>query len=435
MTAKRVVIIGGGISGLSAAYELTKQGHEVTLLEREETLGGLARSVRVGERHIERYYHFVCGGDEQLISLIEELDLDHRLHWRGGRTSYYVRGRLYPFATPWDLLGFSPLSLRSRLRFGLHAARCRRMTSWRHLEHLTAKQWLMDTVGAEVYEIIWHPLLQVKFGQYHDQISASWLWHRIHRLSKSRSSLWRPEKLGYLVGGSKTLLDALAERIVAGGGTIRHNTAATGIVEEQGKVVAVSAGEEQWETDAVVSAVALPELVPLLPPGAGEYREQLAAVDFVGVRCVMLQLNQNLTDSFWINVNDERIFFNGFIEYSNLNPWREYGGAEILYMPMYLPTHEALFTMPPDELVENSLRCFAMICPEFDRAWLQDAVVTQDLYAQAVCPPHFNQRKPALAAPLTGLYVLDSTQLYPSDRCLSGMIGLSRTAVEMIDSQ
>lgn len=435
MVPRHAAIIGGGISGLTAAYELIKLGHRVTLLEREEVVGGLARSVRVGERYIERYYHFICGGDEQLIGLIRELGLDVRLHWRAGRTSYYVHGRMYPFTTPVDVLRFSAMSLRSRLRFGLHAARCRRKTNWQHIEQLTAEQWLIDSIGGEAYEVAWRPLLQIKFGPYYQQISAPWLWHRLHRFSQSRRSLWRSEKLGYLEGGSKTLLDALADYIESHGGMIHLTTRATRIIEEKGRAVAVSAGDEQWEADVVVSAVPLPELVGLLPPAVANYQQQLARIDFIGIRCLMLQLHHHITKSFWVNVNDPRIFFNGFVEYSNLNPWHQYGGAEILYVPLYLPTDEELFALPEDDLIQKTVAGLTTICSGFDRSWIRGVVITQDHYAQAICPPQFSQHKPALATPLTGLYVLDSTQLYPSDRCLSGMIGLARTVSEMIDSQ
>ncbi len=435
MAAKRVIIIGGGVSGLTVAYELTKRGHQVVLLEREPVLGGLARSVQVGERYIERYYHFICGPDKHLIGLITELGLDGRLHWRPGHTSYYVQGHMYPFTTPLDLLGFSAVSLGARLRFARHAARCRRMTDWEDIEHLTAEQWLIANIGAEAYETIWRPLLQVKFSRYYDQISAPWLWHRLHRYSQSRRSLWRPERFGYLEGGSKTLLDALADYIQIHGGTIHCSSPATTIIEGQGQALAVGIGSEQWDADVVVSAIPLPELARLLPESAADYRQQIGSIDFVAVRCALLALEDNLTDSFWVNVNDRRIFFNGLIEYSNLNPWRQYGGAGIIYVPLYMPADEELFVWPQEELIESIIGCLEIISPEFDRSWMREAIVTQDLHVQAICPPGFSQRKPNLAAPVSGLYVIDSTQLYPSDRCLSGMIGLAQTVSQMIDSE
>ena len=67
-----IAVIGGGVSGLSAAYFLSKQGHTVTVFERDEKLGGLASSFDFGGCLIEKYYHFICRGDDDLIELCDE---------------------------------------------------------------------------------------------------------------------------------------------------------------------------------------------------------------------------------------------------------------------------------------------------------------------------------------------------------------------------
>jgi len=76
-------------------------------------------------------------------------------------------------------------------------------------------------MGREAYETIWRPLLHVKFGAELGRVSAPWIWHRIHRVAQSRKSLLKPEDLGYIEGGSLTLLARLTELIVAGGGTVQ----------------------------------------------------------------------------------------------------------------------------------------------------------------------------------------------------------------------
>ncbi len=431
MSNDKVVIIGGGISGLTAAWELTRGGREVVLLERRNVLGGLARSTQLNDKPIEVYYHFICGGDRHLVELVDELGLANDLHWRPGRTSYFVGDRLYPFSTPGDILRFSPTGLLSRLRFGLHALRCRRMANWQQIEHLTAKDWLIASVGSEAYEVIWQPLLEIKFGRYYDRVSALWIWHRLHRLSQSRRSVLRPDQLGYLTGGSQTLLAALAAEITAAGGVIRTGVAATGLACAGDKVVGVESSAGYYEADAIVSAVPLPELLALLP-GDSSYARGLAATDFAHVACIRLALRRSLTGSFWVNVNSPQVPFNGFVEYSNLNPWRQYGGAEVLYVPFYLNAGEERWQWSDDRLIEVSLAGLSVVQPEFDGSWVAEATVSRDAYAQAICPPGFSAQVPALRAPVEGLFVLDSTQLYPADRNLSGMIGLARSVACMI---
>jgi len=430
VSGDRIIIIGGGISGLTVAWELTRRGREVMLLERRDVLGGLARSVPLNGKPLEAYYHFICGGDHHLVELVKELGLTDKLHWRPGRTSYFVNGRMYPFTTPLDLLRFSPLSLTGRLRFGLHALRCRRMTDWQRLEHLSAEQWLLDSVGREAYEVVWRPLLEVKFGRHYDRISAPWIWHRIHRYSQSRGNPLRPQPLGYLEGGSHTLLTALQERIALQDGVIHTGVEALSLNCSGQRVEGVETSEGYYDADRVVAAVPLPELVKLLP-GDSDYGKMLSQIRFTSVACVRLAMRHSLTDSFWVNVNAANIAFNGFIEYSNLNPWREYGGGNVLYVPFYFDSSDEREQWPDSRFIEASIEGLRLVEPGFAQRWVEEAMLSRDRYGQAICPPGFGERVPAVCTPTEGLYALDSTQLYPADRNLSGMIRLARSVGQM----
>ena len=112
---RRAIVIGGGPAGIKAAHELVKSGAEVTLLESAPVLGGLASAFDVQGVRIERYYHFICKGDDHLVETLDELSLSHKLHWRDSRMAYFVDGRLYPFLTPIELLKFRALPLASDL--------------------------------------------------------------------------------------------------------------------------------------------------------------------------------------------------------------------------------------------------------------------------------------------------------------------------------
>ena len=60
---------------------------------------------------------------------------------------------------------------------------------------------------ANVYQL-WRPLFDFKFYEFADNISAAWMWTRMRRVGRSRKSMMQ-EELGYIEGGSKTLVDAL----------------------------------------------------------------------------------------------------------------------------------------------------------------------------------------------------------------------------------
>jgi protoporphyrinogen oxidase len=237
----KVAIIGGGGAGLSAGYELTKQGIEVHLFERDETLGGLAGSFLLDGGYVEKYYHFICLNDVTYRHLLHELDLSDRLRWRYTEMGQFVHNTLYSFGRPTDLLRFPHLSWRDKIRFGLSIMRIKAADwrDWRTIEHLPVEKWLKDTFGPTVYHTLHEPLVRLKFGEYRQQLSASWMWARIHRLGKSRTKIRQREKVGYVEGGSQIVMDALGQKIRDGGGTISLNASVEGLLFSEDGVAGI----------------------------------------------------------------------------------------------------------------------------------------------------------------------------------------------------
>ncbi|HTP11162.1 MAG TPA: FAD-dependent oxidoreductase, partial [Anaerolineae bacterium] len=122
---RHIVVIGGGLAGLTAAYDLARAGQRVTLIDNAPALGGLASSLTLNGETVENFYHFICRSDRHLVDLVNEIGLRDQLHWRHTQTSFYHDGRLYGFGTPIDLLRFSAVPFTQRMRFGLHILRSR----------------------------------------------------------------------------------------------------------------------------------------------------------------------------------------------------------------------------------------------------------------------------------------------------------------------
>ena len=89
---RTVGIIGGGALGLTAAYELAKLGIKVTIIERGDQLGGLATAFKIGDSHLEKFYHHLFATDRDITRLIEEVGLSEDLLWPRPSTSVFYNG-------------------------------------------------------------------------------------------------------------------------------------------------------------------------------------------------------------------------------------------------------------------------------------------------------------------------------------------------------
>jgi len=391
----------------------------------------------VAGRKIERFYHFICKGDQDLLDLVAELDLEEQLHWQLSNTSFYYHGRSYGFGSPIDLLRFSPVPWLQRIRFGWNVIDSRFRRQWQRLDDVAARSWLIDRIGQKAYDVIWDPLLRVKFGEYHDQVSAAWIWHRIHRVASSRRRFWEKDYFGYLEGGSETVIEGLLNRLRRMPNVeIRTGAAVERILSEGGRVSGVLLkGENQpMACRDLVSTIALPALLKLAPDLPDDYRSKLSQIEYLGVVCGLVKVRQPLTQSFWVNINDPSIPFNGVIEYSNLNKHLGMGNSAIVYVPYYLHRAVPRFHFSDDQLVAEFVAGFKRISPEFDESWIEEVHVSRASHAQAICSIGFSKLVPKHEAPLEGLYITDSTQYYPEDRTISAAIRLGRRVATMIDA-
>ncbi|MEK7814637.1 MAG: FAD-dependent oxidoreductase, partial [Chloroflexota bacterium] len=143
----RVGIIGGGAAGLAAAYELTKQGHYAEVFERAPFLGGQASTFPVGGGQLERGYHHLFVSDVDMVELVHELGLGHKLAWLESKVGLFHGGRIWSFSTPMDLLRFKPLTLPQRVRVGVWTLILQKTRNWRKFEGVTAQNWVIRHMG------------------------------------------------------------------------------------------------------------------------------------------------------------------------------------------------------------------------------------------------------------------------------------------------
>ena len=216
---RRVAVIGAGIGGLAAAYDLVKAGKEVAIYEAEDHVGGLAAGFKEEswDWSVERFYHHWFASDEHMLGLIDELGWFDKVIFPKPKTVVFYKGKFYPFDSIPAALLYPGLGWGiNKIRFGLVGIFLKLTKNWQALEKVTADTWMRKWAGNKVYESMWQPMMIGKFGdKYARQVNMAWLWARLHA---------RTTRLGTFTGGFQTFADQFANTLRAMGVQIYLNT-------------------------------------------------------------------------------------------------------------------------------------------------------------------------------------------------------------------
>jgi protoporphyrinogen oxidase len=411
---KSVAVIGAGAMGLAAAYHAQKAGHRVVVYEADTVAGGMAAHFDFGGLSLERYYHFVCKADRPTFELLDELGIGDRMRWVATRMGVYTGGRVHAWGDPLALLRFPGLSPVEKARYGLMMFLATRRKTAGALERISARQWIERECGPRVYDAMWRPLFDLKFYEFADDISAAWLWTRIKRVGTSRRSLFQ-EELGYIDGGSKTLVSALVGAIEKGGGSIRLGAPVAEVLVENGAVKGVRSNGAVEAYDSVISTVPTPLVSRMIPGLPDQAKAAYDAIKTVGVVCLIFKLRKSVTPNFWVNVLDPSMTIPGFVEFSRLRPTPD----TIVYVPYYMPTTTANWRRSDADLIDEAFGYLKRVNPSLTDADRLDARAGRLLHAQPVCPPGFATAIPRTQTPVAGLQVADTCFYYPEDRGVS----------------
>jgi protoporphyrinogen oxidase len=432
---KQVAIIGAGATGLSAAYDLTRQGVAVEIYEAGAEVGGLAAGFKdeSWDWTLEKFYHHWFANDDAVLGLVKELGAEDKLIFRKPITSLWLDGKIYQMTHPNIVVANLrlPISWPAKIRYGLTGLYLRIFTNWRAMERVTAEDWLRRAMGGEAYERLWRSLLISKFGEYYDKANMAWMWARIYK---------RTVRLGTFEGGFQAFLDLLAERVKSQGADIHLNTRVERIARAEDGRLVVTVGGEAKTFDAVISTSAPFIMKKLAPDLPAEYAEKLGALKSTGAVVVILALkHQLLTDgTYWLSLpisqpdrTKAEFPFIALIEHTNYMDRVHYGGDHLVYCGDYVPADHEYFKLSEEELFERFADTLTTFNPGFSREWVRKWWVFRAPYAQPIPLVNHSESLPDLRTPWNGLYLASMSQVYPWDRGTNYAVEMGRQVAVM----
>ena len=369
-----VLVLGGGPAGLTAGYLLAKAGKPVVVVEAEEQVGGLAKTVVDPEG-----YRFDLGGHRfftkagEVDALWHEVMGDEflkrprmsRIFWNGKFLDYPLNGT--------DVIKkLGPIELtRAGLSY-LYAAVFKRNAPEENLE-----QWVSKRFGWRLYSLFFKSYNEKVWGVPTTEIRAEWAAQRIKGLSffsaaKAAFLGNKGNKIKSLIGefnypryGPGQMWDAMTARIRELGGEVRIGAPVTSLqLDEDGNVDVVEAGGVRYEPSAVISSLPLRATVGLTEPAPpADVREAARTLRYRDFLTVALVLDgEDLFPDNWIYIHEPGVQVGRIQNYRSWSPWMVPDPTTACVgLEYFCFRGDELWTMDDDALVELATRELAEI--------------------------------------------------------------------------
>ena len=195
----------------------------------------------------------------------------------------------------------------------------------------------------------------------------------------------------------------------------------------------VQTSQGTWTVDRVISTLPTRLTCRLIPALPEDYRARYEWGQAYGAQCLILALDRQLTDSYWVNICDPGYPFTGLFEHTNFRPSGEYGGRHLIYLGNYRPMDDPLFKMSKEEILDEFLPHLRRIQPDFESEWVKESWLFQAPFAQPIVTTDYREHIPPLHTPLKGLWVANMFQIYPHDRGQNYSFALANQLVRELE--
>lgn len=350
MRDRSVVVLGGGLAGMAAAYSLAREGaRRITIVEAGRELGGLAGTIERDGYLYPLTYHHILDQDETLLYFLDRVGALPSVEWRKIKLLFEWQGRFYDFAHPGDMLRF-PMSLPDKLRFVRLMLRSFAKRDWDDWQDRSAAE-LVDHWGSPgVREAIFERLSRLKFELPCSEVSAAWLGSRL-RFREGSSPL------GYIPGSNWTteLCRGLTRLLEKSGVDIRTATRARRLHGANGAIESVELeGGEIVRGDVFVSGLPTEVYLEMIDDAA---TPRLDAIRYTAVLACMCATHERVRpDFYWMSLASLDSTACGIFVLDSLNPEIGAPGESCVNFVTHLPSREeARFHRSDEEVVEGYL--------------------------------------------------------------------------------
>ena len=369
----RVVILGAGPAGISAGWRLTKLGYPVTVLERDGAVGGMGRTIKVGDYSVDFGPHTFhireTAESKEILKTITPFFGDNPLTLVRG-TRVLLRGKeyVYPLEILQVLFGVSPL-LAARILFDYSVATVKSLVAPAQKED-SFEEWGVRNLGRTLYDLCFGIYSARVWGLPTSQISSKQA-QRVAKLNLKNIILRtlgiKADPVTYFTKyfyprqGISLLYEGMASEIRAAGNQICLNSPAVRILttgDRASRVWYTTNGVEQSvDCDILLSTLPLPSLVNMVSPALPQaVIDHAAKLRYRSLKLIYIALKRDrLTDYHWVYLLDEHFRVNRMSEQKNVSPDMVPPGRTILCIELSLWKDEPLWKASDEEIYRVAL--------------------------------------------------------------------------------
>lgn len=419
----KIAILGGGITGLTAGYYLTKKGHQITIMEKGEVLGGLAAGFKQKEWdwYLERAYHHLFASDSDILNFAKEIGYKKIYFNKPVTSSLFLVGdklSAFPLDTPIDLLMFPLLGLIDKLRAGIIILFLKLSPFLPVYKTMTSEEFLKKTMGIKVWNVLWQQLFRGKFGKYAGIISSSFIWARINKRTKA---------LGYIEGGFQNFIDYIENKLKSLQVNVQTSCEIKDIKKHGDKFVI-----NNIEYDKVISTLPSPILSRLtsnLFPK--EYLSRFDKLKYLNAITLILETDKPILDkTYWLNICVEKIPFMILAQHTNFADKKNYGEKHLAYVGWYVNNEDEKLKMKSEEIIKLVLPHLRKISNS--KFQILNSFLFKAPWAQPIFDKDFAKNKPDFISPDKNFFIANLDMTYPYDRGTNYAVKLGKEVVELI---
>ena len=424
-------VLGDGIAALACAHYLIREGLRPVVLSPSAIGGWMAERFPVGPRRLDCFHVPVRRSDTALCGLLADLDLLHRVVWREAHLGLYAADAQRYVQSPRDLWSLTSSSWTSRLRSSLlpllgRGPRARGAAPG--IGTLASD----GPAGCDHFDVFhgWHHRKLRESGCPLCGTRPLGLPTRgvLRELAASR-----PRAYGYLRGGHRALMDALAFSIVARGGQLRRGHRLQAI-EADARGASVEWDSESERFDALISTVPLGQLAKLargplvrsLPFPEGPPHAEISVVALARGPVDL----PYLTLPFGGSARFQRVY-----NAARLLPEEERGGLHPVYLVRDAETHAQDFQASDAKLIDEARELLGQLGPGLGHGDIEDLRVFRTGETDLTWARAQLDRPPRRRIEDAPLYLCTAARPYARTRSADTSVMLARDTVSQLAYQ